>query len=127
EEHVSQLIPKGFEPKKFLAEIALAYDQAAGGKGGEVPLLEVYRALVIRSQTGRFWRDARRSGFSEITSDQFRARLSAALDANITAAPDGRELRLLPPINPKDALFLYQPAENRFGFVGRIEFRGTRK
>ena len=127
EEHVSQLIPRGFDPKNFLAEVAYAYDQAAGGKGGEVPLLEVYRTLVIRAQTGRFWRDARRSGFSEITSDQFRARMSATLDANVTAAPDGRELRLLPPINPKDALFLYQPAENRFGFVGRIEFRGLRR
>jgi hypothetical protein len=127
EEQVGRLIPRGFEPKKFLGELALAYDQAAVGKSGEVPVLEVYRALVIRSQTARFWKDARRSGFSELTTDQFRARLSAALNANITAASDGRELRLLPPINPKDALFVYQPAENRFGFVGRIEFRGLRK
>ena len=59
----------------------------------------------------------------ELSADQFRARLSASLESGVRSAPDGRELRLLPPIDPKDAMFIYQPAERRFGFVGRIEFR----
>jgi hypothetical protein len=127
EERVTELIPRGFDPTKFIAQLAQAYDSASGGKGGEITVLHVYRALVILSQPARFWRDARRAGFSELTNEQFRARLSAALEANATAASDGRELRLLPPIEPKDAVFLYQPAENRFGFVGRIEFRKTER
>lgn len=122
EEQVTELFPRGFDPRKFIAQLADAYDEASARKGGEIPILDVYRALVIKSQPARFWRDARRMGFAEISSDQFRARVSAALEANITTAPDGRELRLLPPIDPKNALFLYQPAELRFGFVGRIEF-----
>ncbi len=123
EERVAELIPRGFDPRKFIAQLAQAYDQAAGSKGGEIPVLHVYRTLVILLQPARFWRNASRAGFSELTNEQFRARLSAALEANATAAPDGRELRLMPPIDPKDAVFLYQPAELRFGFVGRIEFR----
>jgi hypothetical protein len=35
---------------------------------------------------------------------------------------DGRELRLIPPIEPSDSIYLYQPSERRFGYVGRIEF-----
>lgn len=127
DERVTQLIPRGFDPRRFIAQLAQAYDQASGGEGGEMPVLQVYRELVICSQPARFWRDARRAGFSELTSEQFRARVSAALEANATAAPDGRELRLLPPIDPKNAVFLYQPGENRFGFVGRIEFRKTER
>jgi hypothetical protein len=122
-ERVARLIPRGFEARKFIAQLAQAYDQASGSKGGEIPILHVYRALVILLQPARFWRDARRVGFLELTNEQFRARVSAALEANATTTPDGRELRLLPPIDPKDSLFLYQPAEHRFGFVGRIEFR----
>ena len=44
------------------------------------------------------------------------------LEAGVSTDKNGRELRLIPPLNPKDALFIYQPAERRFGFVGRIEF-----
>jgi hypothetical protein len=123
EELIPQLIPRGFDPQQFVDLLAQAYDQASARAGGEIPILRVYQALVILSQRPRFWRDARRQGFSELTSDQFRARLSASLEANATMTPDGRELRLLPPIDPKDSVFLYQPAEHRFGFVGRIEFR----
>jgi hypothetical protein len=61
-----------------------------------------------------------------MSMDQFRARLSRALEKAAITTPDGRELRLLPPIDPKHAVFLYQPAEERFGFVGRIEFVSTK-
>jgi hypothetical protein len=82
----------------------------------------VYRAFVVNAQDSRFWRDARSGSFAGIGLDQFRARLTRALEGENPAAPDDRFLRLLPPLDPKDALFLYQPAEKRFGYVGRIEF-----
>jgi hypothetical protein len=120
---VKELLPRQFDPRKFMGELARAYDHACGGKGGEAALLRVYRELVLASQPPKLWRDARASSFSEFTADQFRARLSASLEAGVSSSPDGRELRLLPPIDPADAMFVYQPAERRFGFVGRIEFR----
>lgn len=124
---VQELIPRGFDLQKFMGQLAYAYDQASGGKGGEVPLLRVYRELVLLSQPLVLWRDARAASFAELSAAQFRARLSAALEAGARSEPDGRELRLLPPIDPKDAMFIYQPAERRLGFVGRIEFRQTRE
>jgi len=120
---VKALLPRGFEPERFIAQLSEAYDEVCGGRGREAPLLRVYRSLVLLAQPSGLWRDARASNFREFTAEQFRARLSAALEAGAARAPDGRELRLLPPIDPKDAMFIYQPSERRFAFVGRIEFR----
>ena len=122
---IKELIPRGFDAGKFLGQLSRAYDLACSGKGGEAPVLNVYREMVLQCQPSNLWRDARARGFRELSADQFRARLAAALEAGACSAPDGRELRLLPPINPKEAMFIYQPAERRFGFVGRMEFRST--
>ena len=103
-----------------------AYDAAsAAAKSPNIAILELYRELVIRTQSPRFWRDASSSSFSPLTIAQFRAQFSRMLEAGVSAAPDGRELRLLPPLDPKDAVFMYQPAERRFGFVGRVELSRT--
>jgi len=125
DKEVKELIPRGFDPQKFMGQLSRAYDEASAGKGGETPLLRVYREMVLLSQSSKLWRNARARSFAEFTASQFRARLSAALESGARSDPDGRELRLLPPIDPKDAMFVYQPAERRFGFVGRIEFRST--
>jgi len=119
---VRELIPKNFDSATFMADLAAAYDEARSGRAGQVPVFDVYRAFVLRSQGSRFWRDARAEAFLGLSADQFRARLSRALKENATSDQDGRELRLIPPLNPKDGLFTYQPAESRFAFVGRIEF-----
>ena len=119
---LKDLVPRGFSPGDFIATLAAAYDADVDGRVKQRAILEVYRAFVIRSQSPRFWRDARPELFIPLSADQFRARLSRALEASATTAPDGRELRLLPPLNPKDAMFLYLPSEDRFGYVGRIEF-----
>src|SRR5207249_10994073 len=117
-----ELIPSSCTAPRFIESLADAYDDVGGRGAKQVPILDVYRSLVILSQTSRFWRDARGSNFSGLSADQFRARLSKTLEAGITRAPDGRELRLLPPLNPRDALFIFQPSEGRFGYVGRLEF-----
>jgi hypothetical protein len=121
---VSTLIPRTFSPGGFIAELVAAYDDVSNGRGGQQRMLDVYRVFVIRSQSPRFWRDAHTSAFTPIGVDQFRARMARALAAGATTGPDGRQLRLLPPLDPKDALFMHQPAEGRFAFVGRIEFVG---
>jgi len=119
---VPTLIPRTFSPEGFIQELVSAYDEVSNGRGGQQKMLDVYRVFVIRSQSKRFWGDAHAGAFTPIGLDQFRARMTRALGAGATTAPDGRELRLLPPLDPKDALFIHQPSEGRFAFVGRIEF-----
>jgi len=118
----ADLIPKKFSPQEFMQELQKAYDTVTGGAAAQAPIYDVYRALVIQQQSSRFWRDAGPTLFTPMSIDQFRARFSRMLQTGIGTANDGRELRLFPPLNPKDALFLFQPSERRFGFVGRIEF-----
>jgi hypothetical protein len=118
---VRSLVPKEFSVQQFIDELVAAYEDARGSRS-QVPIFDIYRALVVRSQKSRFWRDARSETFVELTVEQLRARLSKVLEESNVAAKDGRRLRLLPPLNAKDGLFLYQPAEARFGFIGRCEF-----
>jgi hypothetical protein len=122
EEIIPTLLSRDQSAEEFMVLLAKAYDEAIGPRGGPAAIWDVYRAFVVNSQSARFWRDARGEKFVSISSDQFRARLTHALEQGVTRSPDGRELRLLPPLDPKDALFVHQPAENRFGYVGRVEF-----
>jgi hypothetical protein len=123
---VSDLIPRNFSEARFMQSLADAYDDLQDGKSSQIPLLKVYRQLVLRLQKPNFWRDARADAFIGMSMEQFRARLSRALVNDATRVAGPRELRLLPPIDPKQAVYLYQPAEGRFGFVGRIEFVSTK-
>jgi hypothetical protein len=116
-----ELLPQGFSPTAFMRDLAAIYDSTRHGCV-QLPVFDLYRGLVVNSQPARFWRDARAEGFRGLSADQFRARLTATLEAGVTSAPDGREIRFLPPLDAKDGLFMYQPAESRYGFVGRIEF-----
>jgi len=119
---IVDLIPRNFSESRFMQSLADAYDDLHDAKSSQVPVLKLYRKLVLRQQKPNFWKDARSDSFIGMSIDQFRARLSRALAKNATTVSGNRELRLLPPIDPKNALYLYQPAEGRFGFVGRIEF-----
>lgn len=118
---VRDLIPKKFSAGEFLRGIADAYDETRGATS-QASILAVYRAFVVRQQKARFWRDARQDAFVGLSIDQFRARLTATLEAGMIRIGDGRELRLIPPIETSDSIYLYLPSERRFGYVGRIEF-----
>jgi hypothetical protein len=120
---IQNLIPKNFSASTFFIKLGEAYDQVRSGST-QVPILDVYRSYVLSLQKPKFWQDAREGAFVSLSIDQFRARLSRALEEIAAGSPSGRgqDLRLLPPLDPKDALFVYQPSESRFGFVGRIEF-----
>jgi len=120
---ITQLIPKEFAPGGFLELLASAYEDAKR-RSSQVPILDVYKAVVVRSQRPGFWRNAKNEKFVGLSVDQFRARLSKTLEANVLKTKAGLELRFFPPLDPKDALFLYNPIERRLGFVGRIEFAG---
>lgn len=117
---VSGLIPEGFSSRGFIEDIASAYDDVGAS---QAPILAVYRALVIRMQRPRFWRDARTGSFVGMSTEQFRARLTRLLEDGAVTTKNGRDLRLLPPLTPTDAIYVYQPAESRFGYIGRIEFQ----
>lgn len=118
----ADLIPKKFSAQKFMEDLQTAYDIVTQGSSLQASIYDVYRALVIQQQSSRFWHDAERTLFNPMSIDQFRARFSRMLEAGIGTAKDRRELRLFPPINPRDAVFIFQPSERRFGFVGRIEY-----
>lgn len=118
---VPNLIPKRFAPQDFLDQIERAY-RGLADRSAQVPIWDLYGRVVIETQGSRFWRDAVADRFVPLSADQFRARLSAMLEAGATITRAGLELRLLPPLDPKDALFVYNPGEQRFAYVGRIEF-----
>lgn len=121
ERSVRLLVPANFNAGEFLEELYAAFE-AAKRSSGPVPLLHVYREYVAGRQRSTFWIDVDAKSFVEVNASQFRARLSALLESGCLTTKEGRGLRLVPPLDPKDALFIYLPAERRFGFVGRIEF-----
>ena len=118
---IRDLVPKGFSAHDMLEQLRRSH-VALRPVGGQIPILELYGRFVMDVQTQRFWKDARADRFIGLSVDQFRARLSRMLEDGATVARDGSELRMLPPLDPKDAVFVFQPAEGRFGYVGRIEF-----
>jgi hypothetical protein len=118
----ADLLPKNFSPRAFMEKVVAAYDSVAKGEQLQIPILSLYREMVTQNQNAKFWKDASQSTFNPFTISQFRARVSRMLEGGVFNAMDGRELRLLPPLNPKDAIFVFQPSERRFGFVGRVEF-----
>jgi hypothetical protein len=118
---VASLFPKDFSPATFLGELESAYD-AACRDTELVPVFRLYREYVLLQQKAAFWRDVSRQKFLTVSMDQFRARLALLLDSGPSTTVTGRSIRLLPPLDPKDAVFLYLPAERRFGFVGRVQF-----
>ena len=121
----STLLPRGFRPEQFIETLVTAYDTLTVGRAQQVSIWDLYRQMVLAGQSSKFWRDARARDFIEISADQFRARLSHTLSVRRARTRDGREIRLFPPLNAKDAMFVFQPAENRFGFVGRVELART--
>lgn len=116
---VRQLLPRNFSPDGFLQSVAAALDVVTT-PGGSAAIGQVYRQLVIDAQSSRFWRDAKSESFVPLSLEQFRARLSKTL-ASDTMLQDGRVLRFSPPLNANDGVFLWQPAEHRFGYVGRLQ------
>ena len=123
---IRDLVPKAFSPHDMLEQLRRSH-AALRPEGGQIPILDLYGRFVVDSQSQRFWRDAVADRFVGLSVDQFRARLSRMLEDGATVARDGSELRLLPPLDPKDALFVFQPGESRFGYVGRIEFVASRR
>jgi hypothetical protein len=123
---IRDLVPKGFSASEMLEQLRRSHG-ALRPEGGQVPILELYGRYVMDVQSRRFWKDARSDRFVGLSIDQFRARLSRMLEDGATVSSDGSELRLLPPLDPKDALFVHQPGEGRFGYVGRVEFVAPRR
>ncbi|URD59902.1 hypothetical protein M8312_08770 [Sphingomonas sp. KRR8] len=123
---IRDLVPKGFSAPDMLEQLRRSHGELRP-EGGQVPIFELYGRFVIDVQARRFWKDARADRFVGLSIDQFRARLSRMLEDGATVASDGSELRLLPPLDPKDALFVHQPGEGRFGYVGRIDFVAARR
>jgi len=116
---VKDLLPKSHSPQKWVDALYAAYQNLGQP---QAPINALYRAMVLNMQSSTLWEDARKEVFRPLSRNQFRARLSNLLTQGVSTTSDGLEMRLLPPLHADDGLFLYQPAENRFGFVGRVQF-----
>ncbi|MCL4688938.1 MAG: hypothetical protein KJ007_10225 [Burkholderiales bacterium] len=123
-EALRALIPglhKDCSSGEFLEQLQQAY-VAARGSAAQVPVFDVYKQVVIALQKPGFWRNVEPSKFKSLTVEQFRARLCKCIESNTLKSRAGMELRMYPPLDAKDGLFLFNPAERRAAFVGRIEF-----
>jgi len=127
EPQLGELVPSGFDSLAFLNLLERAYDSLGEHRERQRPIREVYEATVIASQSTLFRRNATSAHFKELSVDQFRARMSRVMYEGQTVTGKGCELRFFPPLDVADALFVYQPAEDRFGYVGRVEFVPIRR
>ena len=107
--------------KKFLKELYEAYIKIVSTGSHSVAIWNVYRNMVINKQPKTLWRDASDSSFRSFRALEFRAYLTELLKINLTTVSDC-QLRLLPPISKDESMYIYQPFEDRFCNVGRIEF-----
>lgn len=106
---------------EFLRELYEAYKTLDSGRGETVSIWDLYREVVVGRQPRKLWRDATAANFRQFTEAEFRANLTALLKSDQTTVLS-RQLRLLPPISKDESVFIYQPAENRFAHVGRVQF-----
>lgn len=121
QEEVEDLIPRDFAPQRFLDLLYAAY-QDARKNSDQVPIFELYQALVIRAQRPGYWRNATSARFSGLTIEQFRARLTVALKSGALKTRSNNEIRLFPPLDPRDGLFFFNPLDERLQFLGRVAF-----
>ena len=107
--------------EKFLNELYDTYIKIVTTGNRTVAIWNVYRNMVINKQPKTLWRDASDSSFRSFRVLEFRAYFTELLKINLTNVSDC-QLRLLPPISKDESMYIYQPFEDRFCNVGRIEF-----
>jgi hypothetical protein len=105
----------------FLQELHLAHSRLTTQQAPSASVWDVYREIVVQRQPRKLWRDAASSSFRPFRELEFRALLTGLLKANLTSI-SGRQMRLLPPVIRDESMYVYQPTENRFCHIGRIEF-----
>lgn len=122
ETELKGLLPQGFDPVRFLEALAGAFGRLTSSQEQGAPIWLVYRELLLGQQPRAFWRDGRSALFRSFGEQRFRAMLTTLLEKGVTKAKDGRQLKLLPPLRAEEAMYIFVPAEQRFAFVGRIDF-----
>ena len=105
----------------FLSDLFKSYCDLSNEKYSSVSVYEVYKQMIINKQSPSFWRNASKAKYKPFEQLQFKAYLTEVLKSNLTKV-ENYQLRLLPPLSNKDSIYIFQPTENRFVHVGRIEF-----
>ena len=122
---LDQLTPSDADLTEFLGELYRFYEELSGaGKSDSISIWKLYREMVISRQNATFWRDAKSASFRQYSIIEFKAHITHLLLKNRLKMV-GFELKLLPPLSAKDGVLVYQPAEARFGLVGRAQFVRT--
>jgi hypothetical protein len=112
------------DPKKladFLKEVYIACKELTSPANRTVAVWDLYKQIVINRQSSKFWRNASSNNFRPFRELDFKAYITELLKVNLTSISE-QQLRLHPPIQKGDSMYIYQPAENRFSHVGRVEF-----
>ena len=118
---VPHLRPKNFSPDRFLEELAVAHDTCANDPSDQVEILrstEHWSSARSQKSFGETRRAPISSHLRSISSEPG-SRRSLKL---VLCGPKRKELRIFPPLQPRDAIFVYQAAQQRFGYIGRIAF-----
>ena len=108
----------------FLKEVYDAACRLTTPQHPTVSIWDVYKEIVIGRQNKRFWRDASPANFRPFRELEFKSHLTELLKNEVTSI-SGFQMKLLPPISKEESVFIYQPYENRFCHVGRIQFTPT--
>jgi hypothetical protein len=109
----------------FLQEMCDAYLKLASNQYRTISVYDLYREMTLSRQPIKLWRNASSINFRPFPELEFKACLTQLLKLNLTTI-NTLQLRLLPPISKGESIFIYEPFENRFCHVGRIEFISTR-
>lgn len=120
-----ELLPKTFQSAQFLSALSGAHDRIVTREQAAVPIWLLYREMLLSQQPKTLWRTGRSDAFRTYTEQRFRASLTRVLQEGKTRTPDGRDLRLLPALRAEEGMYLYEPLEQRFAFVGRVGFTST--
>jgi hypothetical protein len=112
-----------FQPQEFLDLLVQAHDRLTlGTTTNSVSVWPLFKEVLCSLQSSSFWKAGRARLFRPFDEQQYRGAITDLMISNTLRSRDGREMRLLPPIKAEDGIYVYQPAEDRFGYVGRIEF-----
>lgn len=111
------------QPQDFLDLLVQAYDRLTfATTTNSVSVWPLFKEVLCSIQSSSFWKAGRARLFRPFDEQQYRGAITDLMISNTLRSRDGREMKLLPPIKAEDGIYVYQPAEDRFGYVGRIEF-----
>jgi hypothetical protein len=128
-EEAKRLFDRPFDAEKFVGQLCQAYRHALTAQskdwqlGGDVPLLDVHRFMVLLRQPDRAVRGTDGKHFASYPPDEFAVDLGKLLAVGNPLTPDGYHAHLGFVRDARRALFIFNPATKTGQNYGLIAFR----